>query len=182
MDDDNIVWGTYDDQDNIIWGTWDGDDNIIWGTTRSGSVVGGTSYDDDNIVWGTSDDDNIVWGTERTRQHHLGHVDRNAGGTVMATASRFEMFPSLSTPSAGPSRLPSSRDWRIGLPVLQGAAVALRELRASRCAGAADRFRLAGSHAADFAASADARAGSRSSSRGRSGSAKPDSRSRSGSR
>ncbi len=41
------------------------------------------------------------------------------------------MFPSTVTPSAGPSRTPSSRGWRIGLPVLQGAVVALRELRAS---------------------------------------------------
>jgi serine protease AprX len=91
-DDDNIVWGTLDEDDNIVWGTnivwgddivwgtniiW-GDDivwgtnimwstNIVWGTGLIGSfdgsnIVWGT-FDDDNIVWGTLDDDNIVWGT-----------------------------------------------------------------------------------------------------------------------
>jgi serine protease AprX len=54
--DDNIVWGTMFDDDNIVWGTSDGDDNIVWGTDCGGA-------DCDNIVWGTSDDDNIVWGT-----------------------------------------------------------------------------------------------------------------------
>ena len=66
-DDDNIVWGTMSDDDNIVWGTSDGDDNIVWGTDCGGAdcdnIVWGTS-DDDNIVWGTADlDDNIVWGT-----------------------------------------------------------------------------------------------------------------------
>src|SRR4051812_5768593 len=48
----------------------------------------------------------------------------------MAAESRVEMFPST-VPPARPSRAPSSRAWRSGLPVLQGAVVALRELRAS---------------------------------------------------
>ena len=45
----------------------------------------------------------------------------------MATPSRFDLFPAapLSTPRE------ASRDWRTGLPVLCGSAVALRELRAS---------------------------------------------------
>jgi [ribosomal protein S5]-alanine N-acetyltransferase len=49
----------------------------------------------------------------------------------MATESRFEIFPSTVTPSARPVPKPSSRDWRTGLPILRGAAVALRELRLS---------------------------------------------------
>jgi len=49
----------------------------------------------------------------------------------MAIASGFELFPSVVAPSVKPAPRPSARDWRTGLPVLQGAAVALRELRAS---------------------------------------------------
>jgi RimJ/RimL family protein N-acetyltransferase len=49
----------------------------------------------------------------------------------MAIASGFELFPSAVAPSVTPKRAPSARDWRTGLPVLQRAAVALRELRAS---------------------------------------------------
>ena len=69
-DDDNIVWGTMFADDNIVWGTSDGDDNIVWGTDCGGAdcdnIVWGTS-DDDNIVWGTASlDDNIVWGTAST--------------------------------------------------------------------------------------------------------------------
>ena len=86
------------------------------------------------------------------------------------------MFPSTVTPSAGPSRTPSSRGWRIGLPVLQGAVVALRELRASDAPalltafGSPDVTRL-------ISPPPPTLAGSRSSSRGRSASVKPDSRS-----
>jgi subtilisin family serine protease len=65
---DNIVWGTADDNgDNIVWGTAAGDDNIVWGTSGDDNIVWGTAAGDDNIVWGTdcggSDCDNIVWGT-----------------------------------------------------------------------------------------------------------------------
>ena len=49
----------------------------------------------------------------------------------MAIASAFERFPQAVAPSVKPKPAPSARDWRTGLPVLQGAAVALRELRAS---------------------------------------------------
>jgi [ribosomal protein S5]-alanine N-acetyltransferase len=49
----------------------------------------------------------------------------------MAIASGLELFPSVVAPSVKPTRAPSARDWRTGLPVLRGAAVTLRELRAS---------------------------------------------------
>ena len=49
----------------------------------------------------------------------------------MAIASAFDRFPQAVAPSVKPKPAPSARDWRTGLPVLQGAAVALRELRAS---------------------------------------------------
>jgi serine protease AprX len=72
-DGDNIVWGTALDLDNIVWGmmqddrivfaTYDGD-NIVWGMVDDGdNIVWGTALDLDNIVWGTASDlDNIVWG------------------------------------------------------------------------------------------------------------------------
>ena len=49
----------------------------------------------------------------------------------MAIASAFDVFPPAVAPSVKPKPAPSARDWRTGLPVLQGAALALRELRAS---------------------------------------------------
>jgi hypothetical protein len=30
---DTVVWGTLDEDDNIVWGTVD-DENIVWGTLR----------------------------------------------------------------------------------------------------------------------------------------------------
>lgn len=49
----------------------------------------------------------------------------------MAIASGFDLFPAAVAPAVKPKPTPSARDWRTGLPVLQRAAVALRELRAS---------------------------------------------------
>ena len=92
-----------------------------------------------------------------SRQHRLGHVDRSAGGTVMAIASAFELFPPAVAPSVKPKPAPSARDWRTGLPVLQRSGRCPARAACVRCAGAPDRVRLAGSHAADLAAPADTR-------------------------
>ena len=108
--DDNIVWGTADENgDNIVWGTcrrrqhrlghdvrrrqhrvghMDGDDNIVWGTDCGGA-------DCDNIVWGTSDDDNIVWGTASPD-------DNIVWGTAVATTTSCGARPTTTTSCGAP--------------------------------------------------------------------------------
>ena len=143
-DGDNIVWGTANDGDNIVWGTATDGDNIVWGTNA-----------DTDVTWGSDADDAVTFSDDVIEP--LPSLDLEFGDLVplvpvtpdaSAQRNRFDRRltmekmpyrPELDGRDVrfdAPAVLPPvaqavSTDWRDSLPMLAGATVTLRELRAS---------------------------------------------------